>query len=126
MKFVKEAMSGLGYISPEDFSFFKHCHTVDEAINEIVQFYKAYHSVRWVGDTFVIRITRALRPEAVQALNEKFGDMLREGAIVQGGPLPPEKNEPEIWELPRLVLKPHRRDFGRYRELIDEINRLAE
>jgi hypothetical protein len=45
---------------------------------------------------------------------------------VQGGPLPQEKNEPEIWDLPRLVLKPHRRDFGRFRDLIDEINRLAD
>jgi hypothetical protein len=52
--------------------------------------------------------------------------MLREGEIVQRGPLPEEKNEPEIWELPRLVLKSHRRDFGRYRELIDEINRSAD
>ncbi len=126
MTFVREAMSGLGYISPEDFSFFKYCHSVEEAVQEITQFYTVYHSVRWVGDTFVIRICRPLKPDALKALNEKFADMLRGGEIAQGGPLPQEKNEPEIWELPRLVLKPHRRDFGRYRELIDAINQLAQ
>ncbi len=126
MKFVRDAMSGLGYISPEDFSLFKLCHTVEDAINEIVVFYKVYHSVRWVGDNLVIRILQPLRPEAIEKLNQKFGDMLREGKIVQGGPLPQEKNEPEIWELPRLVLKPHRRDFGRFRQLIDEINRSVD
>ncbi len=126
MKFVRDAMSGLGYISPDDFSLFKLCHTVAEAIAEVVKFYKIYHSVRWVGDKFVIRISHPLRPEAVRKLNDKFGDMLREGEIVQRGPLPQEKNEPEIWELPRLVLKPHRRDFGRFRQLIDAINRSAD
>ncbi len=33
-----------------------------------------------------------------------------------------EMNEPETWTLPRLILTPHRRDFGRFRELIDAIN----
>jgi phosphoglycerate dehydrogenase-like enzyme len=36
--------------------------------------------------------------------------------------LRPEKNEPEIWELPRLILTPHRQSFGRFKQLIDAIN----
>jgi hypothetical protein len=41
---------------------------------------------------------------------------------VQGTALRQEKNEPESWELPRLIFTPHRRDFGRFRQLIDAIN----
>jgi hypothetical protein len=52
--------------------------------------------------------------------------MVREGAIVQRRALSQEKNEPEIWDLPRLVLKPHRRAFGRFRQLIDAINAASE
>jgi hypothetical protein len=122
MKFVRDDMFKLGYVSDEDFSLFKLCHSVAEAISEIVQFYKNYHSVRWVGDQFVIRLTNRLSEKAVVSLNEDFCDMVREGKIVQGAALPPEKNEPEIWNLPRLILKPHRRDFGRFRQLIDAIN----
>jgi len=48
---------------------------------------------------------------------------LRRGAIVQSKALPQERNEPEILSLPRLVLTPHRRSFGRFRQLIDAINR---
>jgi hypothetical protein len=48
--------------------------------------------------------------------------VLRRGAIVQGKALPQEKNEPEILSLPRLVLYPHRRSFGRFRQLLDAIN----
>ena len=122
MKFVRDDMFNLGYVSPEDFSLFKLCHGWPEAVNEVLQFYKNYHSVRWVGDQLVLRITHRLSDKGVADLNGKFGNMVREGQIVQGTALSQEKNEPEISELPRLILKPHRRDFGRFRELIDAVN----
>ena len=55
-------------------------------------------------------------------LNQQFPDILLSGEIVQGSALRQEKNEPEIWELPRLILTPHRRAFGRFRQFIDAIN----
>lgn len=122
MKFVRDDMFKLGYLSPEDFSFFKLCHSVEDAAKEIVDFYKNYHSVRWVGDQLVVRICHKLTDKAVADLNKNFADIVREGEIVQGTALPPEQNEPEISTLPRLVLSPHRRDFGRFRQLIDAIN----
>ena len=121
-KFVREDMFNLGYLSPEDFSLFKSCHSVADAVNEVVQFYKTYHSVRWVGDQLVMRICRPLSDKAIVDLNKQFANMLREGKIVQGSALPAEKNEPEIWNLPRLILTPHRREFGRFRQMIDAIN----
>ena len=122
MKFVRDDMFNLGYLSSEDFSLFKLCHNVSEAINEVLKFYKNYHSIRWVGDQLVMRIMQNLSAAAVVDLNKKFADIVREGEIVQGGALPQEKNEPEIASLTRLVLKQHRRDFGRFRQLIDAIN----
>jgi hypothetical protein len=112
----------IGFVSPEDFYFFKILHDVEEAVREILQFYKVYHSARWVGEELVIRIAHRLSKSAIIDLNEKFADVLREGQIVQGNALRQEKNEPEIWELPRLVLTPYRRSFGRFRQLIDAIN----
>lgn len=125
MKFVREDMFKLGYLSPEDFSLFKLCHSVEEAVQEIVTFYKNYHSVRWVGDKFVMRICKKLSNKAIADLNKKFGELMREGEIVQGSALEPEKNEPEIANLPRLIMTPHRRDFGKFRELIDAVNAAA-
>jgi hypothetical protein len=55
-------------------------------------------------------------------LNQKFSDIVRTGEIIQGSAFRQEKNEPEIWDLPRLALTPHRRSFGRFRQLIDAIN----
>lgn len=122
MKFVRDDMFQLGYLSQEDFSLFKLCHSVDEAVQEVLHFYSVYHSTRWVGDELVIRISSRLSPAAMVGLNKKFSNLVREGEIVQGSALRQEKNEPEIWDLPRLILKPHRRDFGRFRDLIDAIN----
>ena len=91
-------------------------------MEEILHFYSVYHSSRWVGEQLVIRIGRKLSDSALAELNEKFSDVVRTGEIIQGGALRQEKNEPEIWDLPRLILTPHRRSFGRFRQLIDAIN----
>ena len=122
MKFLTEHLLKLGYISEDDFAFFKIAHNADAAIKEIVQFYKIYHSARWVGQEFVIRVTRRLPPNVIVDLNKQFSDIIRSGEIVQGTALRQEKNEAEIWELPRIILTPHRRSFGRFRQLIDAIN----
>src|SRR5881392_3334379 len=122
MKFLTEHLFKLGLVSSEDFSFFKIARDVEEAVREILQFYKIYHSARWVGEQLVLRICQPLSKNAVADLNKNFADLLREGAIVHGSALRQEKNEPEIWNLPRLILTPYRNNFGRFRQLIDAMN----
>ena len=123
LTFVTDHLHRIGFVSDEDFHFFKIFHDVKLAADEITGFYRVYHSARWVGQTLVIRLARPLTSAAVDQLNDTFADVLRRGAIIQGKALPQEKNEPEILSLPRLILSPHRRSFGRFRQLIDAINR---
>ena len=125
MRFLTDHLLKQGLISEEDFNFIKIAHTVEEAVGEILLFYKNYHSSRWVGSRLVLRICKALTRNAIRDLNLQFSDLLRKGKIVESGALPQERNQPEIADLPRLVLLPHRHAFGRYRQLIDSIN-LAE
>ncbi|MDQ6939823.1 MAG: TIGR00730 family Rossman fold protein [Verrucomicrobiota bacterium] len=122
MKFLTEHLFKFGLIGAEDFTLFKIVHDAGEAVNEILEFYKIYQSARWVGDYLVIRLARRLSVKAVTELNSQFRDIVRKGEIVQGTALRQEKNEPEIWDLPRLIITPHRRSFGRFRQLIDAIN----
>jgi uncharacterized protein (TIGR00730 family) len=122
MKFLTAHLCELGFVSQEDFSFFKIAHDVNDAIAEIIGFYRVYHSARWVGDEFVIRISRRLSSTTIVDLNKQFADIVSAGEIVQCSALRQEKYEPEIWELPRLIFTPHRRSFGRFRQLIDAIN----
>ena len=122
MKFLTEHLFKFGYVESEDFHLFKIVPNVAEAVREILQFYSVYQSSRWVGEHLVIRLSRKLSNPALVKLNQEFSDVVRTGEIIQGGALRQEKNEPEIWDLPRLILTPHRRSFGRFRQLIDAIN----
>ena len=122
MKFLTGQLLDLGFISPEDFSFFKIMDNAREAVAEILQFYKIFHSVRWVGKRLVIRISYRLSKNAIVDLNKKFADIVETGEIVQDVALRQEKNEPEIWDLPRLIFTPDRNRFERLRQLIDALN----
>ena len=122
LKFLTDHLFKIGFVSPEDFHFFKIFHNVESATHEILQFYRVYHSARWVGEKLVIRLSHRLSSKAVAELNKQFADLVRSGEIAQGSALRQEKNEPDIWDLPRLILTPHRHSFGRFRQLIDAIN----
>jgi uncharacterized protein (TIGR00730 family) len=122
MKFLTEHLFKFGYIDTEDFHLFRIVANVREAVQDILHFYSVYQSSRWVGEQLVIRIGRKISNSALVALNQEFSDIVRTGEIIQCSALRQEKNEPEIWDLPRLILWPHRRSFGRFRQLIDAIN----
>ena len=122
LRFLTDHLFQIGFVSPEDFHFFKIFHSADAATEEILQFYRVYHSARWVGEQLVIRLSHRLSATAIVDLNRQFADLVRSGEIVQGSALRQEKNEPDIWHLPRLILTPYRHSFGRFRELIDAIN----
>ncbi|MBV8376838.1 MAG: TIGR00730 family Rossman fold protein [Verrucomicrobia bacterium] len=121
-EFLRTHLLGEGLISPDDFSLFSITEDVDEAANLVLQFYRNFHSYRWVGQDLVIRLQRQLTPDAVQGLNKTFSDLFESAPLRASRALKPEKNEPEILNMPRLVAGSHRRNFGRLRQLIDAIN----
>src|SRR4051794_36581112 len=104
MRFLTDHLCKLGFVSTDDFQMFKIVDDVDHAVAEILQFYKIYNSVRWVGEQLVIRLCRRLTSSAVADLNQRFGKLVRKGQIIQRAALQQERNEPEILKLPRLVL----------------------
>jgi hypothetical protein len=125
MQFLTERLLKFGFISEEDFALFKIKHSAQDAAADITQFYKVFHSARWVGERFVIRLNHSLSNEGIVDLNKQFADIVRTGEIVQRAALSEERNEPEISNLPRLIFTPFRGRFGRFRQLIDAINSFA-
>ena len=121
--FVKNHLLRLKLISPADFHLFSMTDDIDVAAEEILLFYKNFHSYRWVRDEMSIRIMKPLTEDAVKLLDQDFRDLLVQGNIRQRELLPQERNEPKLASLPRIVLSPDRHQFGRIRQLIDAINR---
>jgi len=123
LKFLREELLSEGYISECDFQLFECVHSIDEAIERINHFYRRYHSMRYVDKKLVIRLQSSLDAPSVKELNEKFSDIVEpRGGLYLSGPLPQEADEPEIAHLPRLIVDFNLQDFGRFRELIDDIN----
>ena len=112
----------LGLISESDFSLFKVTDDIDEAIAEITNFYRNFHSYRYVGDQLVVRLQNPLSQLALKKLNSDYSSILKDGEIVQGAALPGEANEPELAEMPRLIMHHRRRDFGKFREFLNDVN----
>lgn len=121
-RFLDNDLLAAGLISESDFHLFKIVSDADEAVQEIRNFYKVFHSYRWVREKMVIRTERKLTRKAVGELNAKFGELILAESIQQSGPLPEEKEDRELQDKPRLVLTPAKKDFGLFRLLIDSIN----
>ena len=112
-------------INPEDRHLYRITDSVEEAADEILGFYRNYHSLRWVGHTMVIRLQAAPTADEVAALSEEFADIAGEGGIhALSGPLPPEARSDDHLHLPRIGLRFDRLSFARLRLLIDALNRL--
>jgi uncharacterized protein (TIGR00730 family) len=122
MQFLTKRLLKFGFISEEDFAFFKINHNAQDAAAEITQFYKVFHSARWVGERFVIHLNCSLSKEALSDLNNRFTDILRTGEIVQRVTPGKVNDALETPDLPRLIFTPVRSRFGRFRQLIDAIN----
>lgn len=123
LKFLREELLSEGYISECDFQLFECVHSIDEAIERINHFYRRYHSMRYVDKKLVIRLQSSLDDSSMKGLNEKFSDIVEPGGgLYLSGPLSQEADEPEIAHLPRLIVDFNLQDFGRFRELIDDIN----
>ncbi|MFZ5829839.1 MAG: LOG family protein [Planctomycetota bacterium] len=120
--FVREQLLGRGMIDADDLSLYKITDKVEEAAEEILGFFRVYHSMRYVRQQLVLRLNHPVSDELVAHLNAEFGDILLEGKIEKSEALPEETDDPAIVGLPRLVLSFDRRHFGRLRQLIDALN----
>ncbi len=125
MVFMKEELLSRKYISVTDFSLFEQFSSVEAAVERITKFYRRYHSLRYVNGKLVIRLLSPLTAVAVAGLKQRFLDMLLPGGdIVLSGALPAELEDNDFPELPRLVLDFDRKDFGRLKNFLDEVNDL--
>ncbi|MBN2218103.1 MAG: TIGR00730 family Rossman fold protein [Pirellulales bacterium] len=121
-QFIRRRLLDRGMIAPADMSLFRLTDNVEEAVGEILGFFRVYHSMRYVHERLVLRLSRPIDDEQLDAINREFSDIVVRGGIVRSGPLAEERDEPELAHLPRLVFHFNRYDQGRLRQLIDRLN----
>jgi hypothetical protein len=121
-RFLQEVMRR-GLVDREDGALYRITDDVGVAVEEILGFYRNYHSRRFVGSTMVIRCRYAPTDNELAALNYEFADICTAKGIWRTGPLPPERAGRDHLELKRIALEFDRRSHGRLRMLINAINR---
>ena len=121
-QFLRRQLLDRGMIEADDLGLFRITDRAEEAVAEILGFFRVYHSMRYVRGKLVLRMLHTPSEELLAAINARFADILAAGQFTVGGPLPEERDEPALADLPRLICQFNRRNYGRLRQLIDCLN----
>ncbi len=119
-EYVQKQLLKNHWISPEDRKLYYHAKSPVDAIHHIIQFYRRFHSYRYVKDYLVIRLKERLSPEHLEKINQNFSRLVKTGKIEE---VQPYREEEDHMDLFRIAFIHTRRDSGLLRMLIDEINR---
>ncbi len=119
-KYLIDELVRTNMISEQDTNLFRVTDDAAEAVRDVLDFYRVYHSMRYVDDELILRLEHALDPALLDRLNSEFAALLSGGTITQCGPLPEEQGE--FPDKTRLRLHFDRKSFGLLRQCIDMIN----
>ena len=121
--FVTDVLLARGMISPDDLHLYKVTDNCSEAVNEILNFFSNYHSMRYVRNRLVLRLKNSPSEELFEQIQQNFTGLLIDGKFELSQPHPHEDDEPDLSHMPRLSFRFNRRSLGQLRQLIDVLNR---
>ena len=121
--YLRKNLAATGLIGVEDLNLYTITDDIQVATEVIRTFYQVYHSSRYVGEQFVMRLKMAISDRDLELLNQEFADLVTSGEIVQTTALADELEDAA--HLPRLVFKFDRRDFGKLYQMIGKINQMG-
>lgn len=120
--FVQRELEGAGYVSLDDDHLFCVTDDVQTAVDEILGFYRNYHSQRFVKGRLVLRMHEAPSTAQLAALNAEFADIVARGEIEVIAATPDEVADDDHVDLARIAFRFDRHHWSRLRMLIDRLN----
>lgn len=121
--FVKQSLLVKGFISGEDFSLFTITKDEQEALEVINTFYRNYHSLRFIENRLVIRLTKKLSVEQIATLSDEFSELIKNGDKIHCCEAYPEEiDEPDLADLPRISMLFDHHHYGLLIAFINRIN----
>ena len=123
LHFFKKNLIGNSLVSEHDISLFSHHKRVEDAVQEIKDFYRVYNSMRYVGKNTILYLTKPVNNDIINEIKHRFSDILVDDKIelvLEEDGLDREN----IWaSIPYLSFRFNRKDFGRLNEMIRFINK---
>lgn len=97
-----------------------------DAVKHITDFYKMYHSMRYIRDMLVLRIQKPLSEEQLELLNQEYSTIIKKGKIQQSlTPFEEEKNVPYTFHLARLAFNFKKDCAVSLQRMIQRVNEFA-
>ena len=122
LDFVTNELMDKGLIAPSDMSLFRVTDDVEEAVEEVIGFYSAYNSMRFVRDRLVLRLHNEPDDDLVERLNDEFSDIVESGRIEKTTVHRLEADDKHLRDFPRLSFVFNRKAVGRLRQLVNLLN----
>lgn len=119
---IKNTLLKKGMISPDDLSLYKVTTSATEARDEILRFYRRYHSMRFHEGALMLRLSSVVEDDELEELNTEFADIIVSGRIERAEPPNKENFDHHLKPLPHLRFNYRYGRSGRLRQLIDRIN----
>ena len=124
--FIGRQLVERGLVAAADTGLYLITDDCEKAVQEVIGFYSNYDSLRYVGDTLIIRLQQAPTESQLAEINAKFGYLSGSGAIVSVAPMEPELREQDRLDLHRIAVPAARHAYADLRELIDLCNTFME
>ena len=121
-QFLRDEVTSRHLIDDDDLELALRTEDVHAAAEEIIGFYRNYHSLRWVSDRLILRLRSAPTDEQLADLGARFASIALDGKIERTDPLPAEVRDDDHLELARIALRYSGFEPGKLRRLIDALN----
>jgi uncharacterized protein (TIGR00730 family) len=125
-RLVRDQLVARGLVADADRQLYLITDDVHRAVDEVIGFYRNYDSLRYVGDTLVMRLQQAPTDAQIVELNERFGHLCKSGTIYSVEPFAPERKEADRLHLHRVAFVFAKHGYGDLRGMIDLCNSFVE
>jgi len=116
---VTDVLASRGLILPEDCTLVVQARCAADAVAHICHFYRVYHSARLQQDRVELLLNAPIPEEKLPELNQRFGDLLEDGAIAAG-----ESVDDNGILRPCLRMRFDKRRVGRLYQFLEHLNGL--
>jgi uncharacterized protein (TIGR00730 family) len=120
--FIQDELVSRELVSGADTSLFFITNDIQEAVNEIRNFYTNYHSLRYIGKSLVIRLQHHISDEQLEMINNEFSYLCTQGSIDRTETHKVEFRDNDHPDLPRIKFSFTKVEYGDLRRLINRLN----